>query len=199
MNRKNQQVQISSQQEEGNSNSFYFYTSNAATGSNKGAEFDSKVKLLSGLVLRMSCGILETHIDAYEFWTDDTTNTVLGGREQAMAPMYNFAIGMKYTHSSGLYADVEYTGKDAYYYSDSHNQKSEAYQILNLTTGYSKGFWSLSFWGKNIFDSLYTTRGFYFGNEPIWNEEKEDHEYPDKLYCSFGDPFEYGVSLKYHF
>ena len=199
MNRKNQQVQISSQQEEGNSNSFYFYTSNAATGTNTGAEFDSKVKLLSGLVLRMSCGILETHIDAYEFWTDDTTNTILGDRKQAMAPLYNFAIGMKYTHSSGLYADVEYTGKDAYYYSDSHNQKSEAYQILNLTTGYSKDFWSLSVWGKNILDNRYTTRGFYFGNEPIWNEEKEDHEYPDKLYVSYGDPLEYGVSLKYHF
>ncbi len=199
MNRKNQQVQISSQQEEGNSNSFYFYTSNATMGTNKGVEFDSKVKLLSGLVLRMSCGILATHIDTYQYWTDDTTNTILGDREQAMAPLYNYAIGMKHTHSSGLYADVEYTGKDGYYYSDSHNQKSDAYRILNLTSGYYKDFWSVYIWGKNILDVRYTARGFYFGNEPIWNKEKETHEYPDKLYISYGDPIEYGVSLKYHF
>ena len=154
---------------------------------------------MSGLVLRMSCGLLETHVDAYEFWKDDTTNTILGDREQAMAPPYNFAIGMNYSHSSGLFADVEYTGKDGYYYSDSHNQKSDAYQLLHLKIGYSKYFWSLSVWGKNILDTRYTTRGFYFRNEPIWNEEIEDHEYPDKLYISYGDPLHYGVTLKYHF
>jgi outer membrane receptor protein involved in Fe transport len=199
MNRNNQQVQISSQQEEGNPNSFNFYTSNATTGTNKGIEFDSKVKFINGLVLRSSCGLLKTHVDAYEFWTDDTTSITLGNRDQAMAPLYNFSLGLNYSHSSGLYADVEFTGKDGYYYSDSHNQKSDAYQLLNLTTGYFKDAWSLSIWGKNILDARYATRGFYFGNEPIWNEELQDHEYPDKLYVSYGDPLNYGVSLKYHF
>ena len=199
MNRNNQQVQISSQQEEGNPNSFNFYTSNATTGTNKGIEFDSKVKLINGIILRSSCGLLKTHVDAYEFWTDDTTITILGNRDQAMAPLYNFSLGVTYSHSSGLYADVEFTGKDGYYFSDSHNQKSDAYQLLNLTTGYFKDAWSLSIWGKNILDARYATRGFYFGNEPIWNEELHDHEYPDKLYISYGDPLNYGVSLKYHF
>ena len=199
MNRNDQQVQISSQQEEGNPNSFNFYTSNATTGTNKGIEFDSKVKLINGIILRSSCGLLKTHVDAYEFWTNDTTITILGNRDQAMAPLYNFSLGVTYSHSSGLYADVEFTGKDGYYFSDSHNQKSDAYQLLNLTTGYFKDSWSLSIWGKNILDARYATRGFYFGNEPIWNEELHDHEYPDKLYVSYGDPLNYGVSLKYHF
>ena len=94
MNRNNQQVQISSQQEEGNPNSFNFYTSNATTGTNKGIEFDSKMKFINGLVLRSSCGLLKTHVDAYEFWTDDTTITILGNRDQAMAPWYNFSLGV---------------------------------------------------------------------------------------------------------
>ena len=199
MNRNNQQVQISSQQEEGNPNSFYFYTSNATTGLNQGIEIDSKIKLTDDVVFRVSCGLLKTHVESYTYWINDSTTTILGNRDQAMAPLYNFSIGANYLHSSGLFTDVEYTGKDEYYFSDSHNQKSDAYQLLNLTMGYSFNKWSISLWGKNILDTRYATRGFYFGNEPIWNEEESKHEYPDKLYVSYGDPLQYGVTVKYHF
>ena len=199
MNRSNQQVQISSQQEEGNPNSFYFYTSNATTGTNKGLEFDSGIKLTNELILTSSLGLLNTHIETYEFWTDDTTISILGNRDQAMAPLYNFSLGAKYEHSSGLFLDFNFTGKDSYYYSDSHDQKSNAYQLLNLTAGYSKTSWSISIWGHNILDTRYAIRGFYFGNEPIWNEELQNHEYPNKLYVSYGDPRHYGLTIKYHF
>ena len=116
-----------------------------------------------------------------------------------MAPLFNYSIGSHYSHNSGFYTDIEITGKDQYYFSDSHAQKSEAYQLLNLTTGYSKDAWSISLWGKNILDTRYATRGFYFGNEPIWNESEESHEYPDKLYLSYGDPLQYGISFQYSF
>ncbi len=199
MSRTDQQVQISSQQEDGNPNSFYFYTSNASNGTNTGAEFDAKLKLMDGLIFRTSVGILKTQIDAYDFWIDDSTMTILGNREQAMAPLYNFALGLNYQHASGLFADIELTGKDEYYFSDSHNQKSDAYQLLNLTAGYSYDKWSISLWGKNILDKRYATRGFYFGNEPIWNEEEGNHDNPDKLYVSYGDPLHFGMTVKYQF
>jgi len=199
MQRTDQQVQISSQQDDGNPNSFYFYTSNAATGTNIGAEFDAKAKLESGLTARFSLGLLKTFVDEYEFWEDEETMAKLGDREQAMAPLYNFSFGVNYRHSSGVFADVEFTGKDEYYFSDSHNQRSDAYQLLNLTTGYSNDKWTISLWGKNIMDIRYATRGFYFGNEPIWNSDISDHEYPDKLYLSYGDPLHYGMIVKYQF
>jgi len=199
MRRTNQQVQISSQQEEGNSNSFFYYTSNASKGTNDGAELDIKLKVNSNLSIRSSIGLLKTHVDVYEFWENDSTVIILGDREQAMAPLFNYSIGSHYSHNSGFYTDIEITGKDQYYFSDSHDQKSEAYQLLNLTTGYSKDAWSISLWGKNILDTRYATRGFYFGNEPIWNESEESHEYPDKLYISYGDPLQYGISFQYSF
>ena len=199
MERTNQQVQISSQQDEGNPNSFYYFTSNATTGQNTGLEFDTKIKLMDGLTAKTSFGLLNTHVDSYEFWENDTTKITLGDREIAMAPNYNFSFGVHYSHPTGLFTDIELSGKDVYYFSDSHNQKSEAYQLLNLTTGYSKDAWSISLWGKNILDTRYATRGFYFGNEPIWNESLGYHEYPDKLYVSYGDPLQYGLSLQYSF
>jgi iron complex outermembrane recepter protein len=199
MIRTNQQVQISTQQEEGNPNSFYYFTSNASEGTNMGIEFDAKYKIAEGLILKSSFGLLDTHIESYEFWEDEETMLTLGNREQAMAPLYNFAFGAHYETKSGLFADVEFTGKDEYYFSDSHNQKSDAYQLLNYSTGYSNNKMTISFWTKNLLDTRYSTRGFYFGNEPIWNENTQDHDYSDKLYISYGDPLHYGVSLKLQF
>jgi len=199
MERTNQQVQISSQQDGGNPNSFYYFTSNATTGQNTGLEFDTKFKLIDGLTTKTSFGLLKTHVDSYEFWENDTTIIALGDREQAMAPNYNFSFGVHYSHSIGLFTDIQLTGKNEYYYSDSHNKKSEAYQLLNLTTGYSNKSWTISLWGKNITDTRYITRGFYFSNEPMWNELLGYHEYPDKLYVSYGEPLQYGLSLQYNF
>jgi len=199
MKRTNQQVQVSSQQEDGNPNSFYYFTSNATSGINIGLELDSKVNVTDKFIIRNSLGLLYTHVDEYEFWEDEEIETTLGNREQAMAPLYNYSIAFRYTHPTGKYADIEFVGKDEYYFSDSHNQKSDAYELINFSTGITKNNWIISFWGKNITDVRYATRGFYFGNEPIWNEDSQDHDYPDKLYVSYGDPMQYGITLKYQF
>ena len=41
---------------------------------------------------------------------------------------------------------------DEYFFSDSHNQKSQAYQLLNGSLGYTSGAWSVSFWARNLLD-----------------------------------------------
>jgi hypothetical protein len=50
-----------------------------------------------------------------------------------------------------------------------------------------------------MLDVRYATRGFYFGLEPIWNDELQDHEYPDKKYVSYGDPAHFGITLDFAF
>ena len=94
---------------------------------------------------------------------------------------------------------MEITGKDKFYYSDSHNKISEPYQLFNGHVGYDFGNWAVKVWGRNILDERYATRGFYFGLEPIWNEELQDHEYPDRKYISYGDPSQFGMTLDYKF
>ena len=76
---------------------------------------------------------------------------------------------------------------------------SNPYQILNGQVANDYGNWSIKLLGRNILDSRYATRGFYFGLEPIWNEELQDHGYPDKKYVSFGDPVYFGVTVDYNF
>ena len=81
--------------------------------------------------------------------------------------------------------------KDEYYFSDSHDEKSEPYSLLNLTVGKTFRKVTAAFWIRNVLDELYATRGFYFGLIPP--------DYPDQLWKSYGDPRQAGVTMDYNF
>ena len=194
MNRAYQQVSISTQQDESDPLSFDFFTSNAATGYNYGSEFDINFLPIKNLILKMNIGYLQTYVNPYEYFVIvDSLKTLelAGNRELAHAPKYTFSVQLNYTLPFDLTAGMAVSGKDKFYYSDSHDQQSEAYQLLDLNLDYNKDSWSISVWGKNILDTRYGIRGFYFGLEPP--------DYEDKLYLHWGDPAQYGLSLKYHF
>jgi outer membrane receptor protein involved in Fe transport len=197
--RTNQQVSISSQQREGDPNSFVFYTANATTGSLSGLELDGKYKLNSAFSLSGSLGLLNTQIDAFTFETDSGETATLGNREASHAPKYSYSLAVDFEKDNGLFGRLEMTGKDKFYFSDSHDEISESYQLLNGNIGFSFGQWSVKIWGRNMLDVRYATRGFYFGLEPIWNDELQDHEYPDKKYVSYGDPAHFGITLDFAF
>ena len=76
---------------------------------------------------------------------------------------------------------------DWFYFSDSHDQKSEAYQLLNGSVGYAADTWRVSLWARNLLDERYATRGFFFGLEPP--------NYEDTLYVTYGDPRQIGLTL----
>ena len=108
-----------------------------------------------------------------------------------MSPAYNFNLGVDYNHQSGFFSKFDLSGKDSYYYSESHNQKSEAYLVSNAEAGLKRDKWTLSFWCKNIFDKSYQIRGFYFGLEPP--------NYADKLYVQWSDPRHFGITISHQF
>ncbi len=83
------------------------------------------------------------------------------------------------------------TYKDTYYFSDSHNEKTDSYSLINVSIGKSFGDLSIRFWGRNVLDERYAIRGFYFGLIPP--------EYEDQLWLSYGDPSQFGMTLDYKF
>ena len=143
--RSDQQVELSSQQDPGDPNSFFYFTANAVTGRNSGLEWESTVRLLPQVELFGSLGLLTTHIDTYTFPTEDGEVT-LGDRAAAHAPNYTFSMGGEYRHQSGLEARLALIGMDQFFYSDGHDQVSESYQLVNGHIAYQWEAWSLQLW-----------------------------------------------------
>ena len=184
--RFDQQVSLSRQQDPDDPNSFFFFIDNASRGRSSGIELEQSYRPLPGVHLFGSLGYLAAHVDSYTFETDDGPET-RGGRAGAHAPPYTFSLGGEYRHRSGLEARLGLSGADSFYFSGSHDQKSEPYQLLEGRVSYHRGDWSLQLWGRNLLDQRYAVRGFYFRLEPP--------DYEKKLYKSYGDPRQVGLRL----
>tara|TARA_B100000676_G_scaffold208790_1_gene205014 strand:+ start:40 stop:807 length:768 start_codon:yes stop_codon:yes gene_type:complete len=189
--REDQQVSISSQQIQGDPNSFIYYTSNVGSGSMSGIEWDNRLNVLHNLDLNLSCGLLNTWVDSFNYFIADGIKGSGGDREAAMSPKLNGSLNLIYKSRLGLSFSIETSYKSDYYYSDSHNEKSKSYSLTNLSISTDLGKLStITIWTRNIFDKRYTTRGFYFGLIPP--------DYPDQLWKSYGDPFQIGLTYKYN-
>ena len=189
--RSNQQVNLSSQQDAGDPNSFFYFTANAVEGRNSGAELEQTFRATPALQLSGSVGYLNTHIDSYRFAAGEGTELALGDRAAAHAPGYTLRLGSRYNDRRGFEGSADISAVDEYFFSDSHNQKSQAYQLLNGSFGYNSATWSVSFWGRNLLDERYAVRGFFFGLAPP--------DFANTLYVSYGDPRQVGVTVKTSF
>ena len=166
-----------------------------------GLEFESIYLASDELSFYVSLGYLDTklidfssssHVDARFLYNGSSVS--LDGREVAHAPNYQFAIGGKYQLSPHWSASVDLEGKDDFYFSNSHNEKSDRYELLHAQLSYTKNQISISLWGRNLTNEEVETRGFYFahdyGNNP-------SNGYAPEAYKQFGEPRLIGVSATY--
>ena len=184
--RKDMQISTSRQTDPNDPLTFVYFTGNAASGSNYGIETDFAFQATDNLNIYGSLGLLKAEFDDFV-----TSEGNFNGREQAHAPSYSFSLGAEYQHLNGFFARIDVSGKDSFYFSDSHDQQSEAFTTTNLRVGYQSDSWEVTLWGNNIFDKQYATRGFYFGLEPP--------NYEDRLYTQLGSPRHLGLSFDYNF
>ena len=189
--RKDQQVSVSSQQVEGDPNSFLYYTGNAGSGTIQGFEWENMLNVSSNLSMDASLGYLKTWVEKFIYFASEGMETSGGDREAAMSPVITGSLRLNYSNDSGIFGSVRTSYKSGYFYSDSHNEKAEPYTLTNLALGKSFGKTTAKIWIRNAFDERFTTRGFYFGLIPP--------DYPDQLWKSYGDPRQIGVSMDYKF
>jgi len=186
--RRDQQVSTSLQLDPSDPLSFVFFTDNAAEGYNYGLEAEGVWQLGRYWTLDGSVGLLRTRYDRF-----DSPTVALAGREQAHAPHYQYALGATYRAASGWYGRVDVQGRDAFYFDDSHNERSEPYTLVHVRIGYAFDDWDLSLWVRNAFDETYAVRGFYFANDP------NDPLFLPQLFTRLGDPRQAGVTMSYRF
>jgi outer membrane receptor protein involved in Fe transport len=188
MDRTDAQLSQSSQQVPFDPNSFVFVTYNGDARV-YGLEASGSWQINETWQLHGSLGLLNTKIRGSEKTVAVSPNAV--NRDLAHAPPYTLNFGVTYTAPGGWFARLDFNAIGAYYFDISHNQQSDAYQLVNLRVGKQWGAWGLSAWARNLFDEDYATRGFYFGNEPPLFE--------NTLYTRFGDPRTYGITLSYDY
>ncbi|PHS23078.1 MAG: TonB-dependent receptor [Methylophaga sp.] len=163
---------------------------NAAKGTNYGIEADLDWSINNQWRLFAAIGLLNAKFDEYD--NPDLSSINVEDRRQAHAPVYQFNIGSEMSLSQNWTFRVNLEGKDDFYFSNSHNEKSRSYALVNSSLDYKNGDWKVTLWGRNLFDREYATRGFFFGNNPSKNYVKEN-------YTQQGDPRVVGLSLSYDY
>jgi outer membrane receptor protein involved in Fe transport len=181
--RDDQQVRTSFQIDPNDPASFVFFTENAAEGDALGIELETRIALSAELSAYVNFGLLDADFTEY-----DSPLVDLDGRAQAHAPSYTAAAGIAWRPSSGWFASLDASAVDAFYFDVSHDQRSEAYELVHARVGYERNGWTATLWARNLFDETYAVRGFFFGNEPP--------DFPPTLYTRLGDPRLIGLTIK---
>lgn len=187
--RKNQQISISRQQKADDPNSFMYFIANATDGYLYGLEFESKIKIFDSHFLELNFAYLKSWVEEFDYELD--LGTKLGGRASSNSPELSYNLIYNFDHTSGIYGKIELIGKTEHYFSDSHDQINNGYNLINTSIGYKRNSYFIKFWANNLLDERYSTRGFYFVLEPP--------NYENKLYLSWADPFRAGITIGYDF
>jgi outer membrane receptor protein involved in Fe transport len=185
--RGDQQVRTSFQLDPGDPTSFGFVTVNVEEGETVGIEADLRWLPSESWMVYANIGLLAA--DFGEIKAPSLEN--LNNRAQAHAPDYTLAFGASHHHPSGVFARVDVSARDSFYFDVSHDQKSRDYALVNTRVGYQADNWSATLWARNLFNENYAVRGFYFGNEPP--------DFPNTLYTRLGDPRQIGLQFAMDF
>ena len=180
--RENQQVKLYQDEVK----NFKNYLSNAEKGSYYGLEEQINYLATENLSLYGSLGLLRSTFDEFSL------NVSQEDRTPSQSPYYQYNLGLQYQVADYVTFKSNLSRKGSYYFSNTHNQKSNAYSLLNASLEYYYNNWSMNFWAKNMLDTSYETRGFFFGNNPAKGYESE-------LFIQQGDPRTFGVTLSYDF
>jgi outer membrane receptor protein involved in Fe transport len=120
---------------------------------------------------------------------DEPFAVLIPSRKLANAPGYTYSARLDYQPTKGFFASAEAVGSDNYFESNSHDEKRDAFAVVNATIGYRWDNWALTLWAKNLFDEDYAERVFFFNNT--------DFSDVDTRYEAPAAPRTFGATLNY--
>ncbi len=167
------------------SSEFIDFTGNAAEGVNQGLEAELGWVPNESVSLGASVGLLHSEYENYV----NAEGEDLDGREQAHAPSYQYHLFADIDIVRGLILNLTLEGRDEFFFSDSHNTKSSAYDVVHASLVYQWRDWTMRLWARNLGDEDVYVRGYYFGNDPR-------DGYAAKAYTQLGEPRRFGVTLQ---
>ena len=152
-----------------------------------GAEAAATYLLTKEWSLRGSLALMDSELDPFTLTNGNTG----GGRRLANTPPYGYTLAARYGGKSGVFGQVELTGRGKQYDSNNQNEYRRAFGLVNANLGYTRGAWTFSVWVRNAFDRRYEKRVYFFGNE--------DPDYIPTRYEDRADPRQLGASAAWRF
>ena len=143
--------------DDSNASDFIDYFGNSAEGYNRGLEVEFDWTVTENLMVYGSLGMLSVNMTRLY--------RRLSTPENRPMRSYQFALGGPVRLNDSLRWQILVEGKDAFYLSSSHDERSQSYRLLNTRLTYDVGQWELSLWGRNLTmrKSLFLFGGF--GND----------------------------------
>ena len=150
---------------------------NAGKASATGCELEVRAIPLEGLTLSGSVGYTDIKFDEFSDTRGDYE-----GNHNPYAPEYTFNLGAQYRHPKGYFARADLIGYGKMYFDKNNNYSRDPYEVVNVRVGYETERFDVYLYGKNVFDTDYTSYGYYGG-----------------YYTLYSEPAEFGVKLVYRF
>ena len=170
--------------------SFVDVIANADIGKNYGMELESYYRFTDTFEVFSSIGLLNASFENYT----NAKGEFIEEQDQAQSPSYMFNIGFNLDFADVWRLTVEADGKASYRFSDGHDVESGDYTLWHFNLNREWQDWTLSIWGKNVFNKDVYVRGFGgFSNDP-----RDFYETPEP-YLQFGNGRQLGVTLDYRF
>ena len=150
---------------------FRYFTDNDNRAEHCGLEAEATWFISQSLTASAGVGLLETQ--------DDNND------ELANSPNYTYNAQLIYRCKNGFFANLEVRGSDDYYESNNKDNRSErtrtAFFVFNGSIGYTYQNWTLTLWGRNLFDEEYEKRVFFFDNDGQGEKRFENPANPQQF------------------
>jgi iron complex outermembrane recepter protein len=105
------------------------------------------------------------------------------GKQLPQAPNASGTVNIDYRTSlmaGELHLNLNEVANSGYYYAPNNEYKQSAYGLLNASIGWSRGFYTLSFWGRNLTNFIY----------PL-----SVNQAPTAVAAAYAAPRTYGITL----
>jgi iron complex outermembrane receptor protein len=159
---------------------FTYATANAGDAEHYGAELETKWFINDNWSISAGLGLLDTELNST-------------GEELSSSPSYTYNARIDYVANNGFFANFEIVGSDEFFESNNPTNRQERtrseFVVFNGAIGYRYQNWTLTLWGRNLFDKEYEKRVFFFGNEAP--------DYTDTRYENPADPQQFGATVNY--
>ncbi len=167
--------------------SYRFFTDNANRAKVYGLEASGSFALTRQWSLHGSIARMESSLDRFVLANGNTG----GGRPLANTPRHGHTVGARFRAPAGFFANAELVARAQQFDSNTQHEARRAFRVVNATLGYAWQSWTVTLWGRNVFDRRYEKRVFFFGNE--------DPDYLETRYEDRADPRQVGVTIGYQF